>query len=88
MNTIEATFERSVTIAYTNHRGEHAIRHVLPTGFSFEATLFHQKDGPQWFVEAVDLSKGQARKFAMKDISSWKPITAEDFAAVLEAAPK
>jgi predicted DNA-binding transcriptional regulator YafY len=60
-----------VEIRYTNHRGEIAVRRILPFHIWFGKSPYH--DGEQWFLDAVDLDKNQLRGFAMKDISEWRP---------------
>jgi predicted DNA-binding transcriptional regulator YafY len=60
---------RSVTIDYTNWRGERSIRHIRPVALRFEENRFHE--GEQWLLEAIDVVKDQTRIFAMKNIHSW-----------------
>lgn len=67
MNTSKP--ERSVRIAYTNHRGEHSVRTVHPLKLWFGETNWHPE--PQWFVDCHDIEKNQVRSFAMRDIRSW-----------------
>lgn len=64
----------AVIIDYTNWRGERAKRHIMPIHMWFGHNRFHG-DREQWFVEAVDLDKGETRVFAMEKIHSWKQET-------------
>jgi hypothetical protein len=58
-----------VTIDYTNHRGERALRRIKPLAITFERTTWHPE--PQWLLWAQDIDKRVKRAFAMKDIHSW-----------------
>lgn len=60
-----------VMIRYTNYRGETADRRIVPQAIRFASTEWHPE--PQWLLDAIDLDKGAARSFAMRDIQSWKP---------------
>lgn len=62
----------AVTIDYTNHRGERAVRKIEPRLISYCAngTEYHQKPG--WYLRAFDLEKKGFRDFAMADIHSWQ----------------
>ena len=51
---------------YRNHRGEEALRRVVPMSIRFGATEWHPKD--QWLLRAFDLEKRAEREFAMADI--------------------
>jgi predicted DNA-binding transcriptional regulator YafY len=55
-----------VWIDYTNHRGERAWRRIAPIELRFGQTEYHPEW--QWLLDAIDVSKGQARTFAMDDI--------------------
>jgi predicted DNA-binding transcriptional regulator YafY len=59
-----------VWIKYRNHRGETSWRHVLPERMWCGETQWHE--GRQWFLHALDLSKGLLRDFAMADILEWE----------------
>lgn len=63
-----------VEIDYMNYRGERRLRKILPLKMLFGLSAFHNENGPQWFVTAVDLETEQIRTFAMKDIHSWKSL--------------
>ena len=63
------TTPNSVRIIYCNHRGETAIRTVVPLAIEFGATQWHPE--PQWLLIAFDLEKQAERSFAMKDIQAW-----------------
>lgn len=54
-----------LTIAYTNHRGERAVRRIIPWDVWFGTTDWHPE--PQWFLRAFDLDKNDKRDFALKD---------------------
>ena len=60
---------KTVTIDYTNHRGERSHRTIHPLGITFEATLWHRE--PQWLLWALDAARGETRAFAVKDIHKW-----------------
>lgn len=66
--------DEEVLIDYTNWRGERAMRRVRPLTIRFEATEWHEE--VQWLMRAVDLERGSTRDFAIKDIHSWAPATA------------
>jgi predicted DNA-binding transcriptional regulator YafY len=60
-------------IRYTNYRGETADRVIVPRTIWFGSTEYHKE--PQWLLKAYDEGKADERDFAMRDISSWQPIT-------------
>jgi hypothetical protein len=53
-------------VAYTNYRGETAVRAILPKSVWFGSTEWHPE--PQWFLTAYDVDKGADRDFALKDL--------------------
>lgn len=59
----------TVSIVYTNYRGETGERNIIPKKIWFGATEYHPE--PQWLLEALDVAKNEDRNFAMKDIKSW-----------------
>jgi predicted DNA-binding transcriptional regulator YafY len=59
-----------VTIDYTNWKGERSTRRIHPLRIAFENNEWHHDT--QWLLEAVDLTKGQVRTFAMGNIHSWE----------------
>lgn len=62
--------QRTVLVDYTNHRGERAVRAILPTGEMFwAATEWHPEE--QWLFEGIDVERGCARTFAAKGIHQW-----------------
>lgn len=61
----------SVTIDYTNYRGERRYYHIMPHRLHYGATSYHPQ--PQWLLEAIDEDRRVERTFAMKDIHSWTP---------------
>lgn len=62
----------TVTFRYKNHRGESAIRTVLPRGIWYGKTQWHPTE--QWFLAALDIDKDRERDFAMSDISEWRTV--------------
>jgi predicted DNA-binding transcriptional regulator YafY len=59
----------AVSIHYTNHRGETAVRRILPRSMWHGSTQWHPQ--PQWLMRAFDLDKREVRDFAMAGISKW-----------------
>jgi hypothetical protein len=59
----------TVTIDYTNWRGERAIRRVKPVRIRFGSNEWHRE--PQWLLYAVDVEKRALRAFALCSIHSW-----------------
>lgn len=74
-----------VLIHYRNHRGELSWRLIdpMPGGIKFMETKHHKP--AQWVLDAMDISKGEVRTFAMRDILSWVPQASKRAA---EEAPK
>lgn len=63
--------DQVVLIDYTNYRGERSVRRVLLSGaMIWTSNEYHPE--PQWLMPALDIEKGTARQFAMKDIHSWR----------------
>lgn len=62
--------QATVTIIYTNWKGETAERTIRPIELWFGKTEYHPEE--QWLLRALDLTKNEERNFAMKDIESWK----------------
>lgn len=65
-----------LTFPYTNWRGEHALRKVLPLRIWFGSTEWHPE--PQWFLRALDIDKCEERDFAFSAINRPQPVTDED----------
>lgn len=64
------TEQRKVLIDYTNHRGERAVRTILPMApLTWSSTEWHPEE--QWLLEALDVEKDVVRFFAVKDIHGW-----------------
>lgn len=64
---------RIVEIYYTNWRGESRWRKIVPTGeVVFEANEWHAEE--QWLIVAQDNEDGYTKKFAMKDIKTWRVV--------------
>lgn len=62
-------FGPPVTIDYTNHRGERALRSIRPIRLRWGSTAYHPQ--AQWLLEAWDEDKRVERTFALADIHSW-----------------
>lgn len=65
--------DRVVVIAYTNWRGEHGERRVVPHRIWYGSTEWHPE--PQWMLDAHDLDRDADRSFAMADIHTWREST-------------
>lgn len=52
---------------YKNHRGETALRRVIPIRVRWGATQWHPKT--QWLLVAFDVDHRAEREFAMVDVS-------------------
>lgn len=65
-----AYFE-SVTIDYTNYRGERSLRQIIPRlpYMTLRATAYHPE--VQWILTAFDVEKKAERDFAMAGIKGW-----------------
>jgi predicted DNA-binding transcriptional regulator YafY len=61
--------KESVSIVYTNYRGETANRRIVPKQIWFGKTDWHPEE--QWLLDAFDIEKDAERSFAMKDIKAW-----------------
>lgn len=53
---------------YRNYRKEFGSRSVMPIRIWYGVSEYHLPEGMQWFLEAIDPSKGEKRDFALKDI--------------------
>lgn len=71
MQRINDETDLIVEIEYTNWRGERARRLIIPSTIRFGGSHWHKEQ--QWLLRAWDISKGEAREFAMKDIHDWTP---------------
>lgn len=60
-----------VQFVYKNHRGETALRTVIPQRMVFKETEWHPEQ--QWILVGYDVYKAAFRHFAMKDVSKWTP---------------
>jgi hypothetical protein len=69
----------TVTLVYTNYRGETAERVITPKRLWFGATEWHPE--PQWFLKGFDHDKQTDRDFALKDFGT-RPATTPDERAV------
>lgn len=63
----EKVFEIGVpiTIGYTNWRGEHAVRTIMPKKFFVDSTEWHPE--LQVLLKAIDMDRDVERDFAVKD---------------------
>lgn len=57
---------KAIQILYRNHRGEIAIRKIIPREIIFGSTEWHQEN--QWLLVAFDFARNADRSFALKDI--------------------
>lgn len=62
---------KTITIRYTNYRGETAFRRIIPKSIRFGTTPWHPRE--QWLLDAFDLDKNAERFFALEDILEWNP---------------
>lgn len=62
-------FTDTVTIDYTNHRGERAMRRIVPIRIFISSTEWHPET--QWLLSAWDADRRADRAFAMANIHSW-----------------
>jgi predicted DNA-binding transcriptional regulator YafY len=69
---------------YTNHKLETEQRTARVLSVWYGASEYHQ--GPQWFLMAHDLDRGQIRNFAMRDMTEVSHAAAAEPPA--GAAPK
>ena len=60
---------QTISIVYTNYRGETALRRIIPKRIYFGKTEWHPES--QWLLEAFDHDKDADRTFALKDIRCW-----------------
>ena len=61
---------KTITILYTNYKGQTDRRDIIPERIWFGATQWHPEE--QWLMDAHDLGKDALRNFAIKDIKEWK----------------
>lgn len=66
MTGIDLKLGEAIHVRYTNWRGETAPRHLYPVKIWFGSTEWHTE--PQWLVKASDLTTGNIRDFALKDM--------------------
>lgn len=60
---------RTVSILYTNYRGETSRRTIIPERIWFGKNQWHPD--LQWLLDATDVEKKAMRSFALKDIREW-----------------
>lgn len=56
---------RSISMIYTNYRGETSTRHIVPINITFGSTEYHPE--PQWILSGHDMDKSEYREFALRD---------------------
>lgn len=56
-----------LVVSYTNHRGETAVRRIIPVRAWFGVTEWHPE--PQWLLDAFDTERKVERSFALRDMS-------------------
>lgn len=79
--------EPTLTITYTNWRGETATRRIVPVKFYFGDTSWHPK--PQWLLRALDVDRGLERDFAVSGIKGFpapETLPRDEVASMLDAA--
>lgn len=54
------------TFFYKNHRGERALRTVIPMTLRWGRTEYYPED--QWLLDAYDMDKNDFRTFALSNI--------------------
>jgi predicted DNA-binding transcriptional regulator YafY len=62
-------FKKTVSIVYTNYRGETRLRRIIPIKIWYGSADWHPEE--QWHLEAYDIEKQADRSFAIKDIRTW-----------------
>ena len=62
--------QKTITILYTNYKGQTDCRDIIPERIWFGSTEWHPEE--QWLLDAHDLGKDALRNFAMKDVKEWK----------------
>jgi predicted DNA-binding transcriptional regulator YafY len=60
---------KTVSIKYTNWRGETSIRSIVPLKIWFGSTEWHKDN--QWLLKAFDIDKDAERDFTLSDIQNW-----------------
>ena len=60
---------KTITIIYTNYRGETSTRTIIPKQLVFMKSEWHPEE--QWCLIAHDVDKNAERTFACKDIKEW-----------------
>lgn len=62
---------QSVTIDYTNWRGERRKRNIIPRRMRFGSNEWHRTPG--WLMDAFDLDACEERTFSLANVHSWSP---------------
>lgn len=68
-----------VPILYVNHRGEVAVRRIVPGPLWFGSTEWHRE--PQWLMTADEPDTGKRRDFALAGIKTWGAAAVDDVPA-------
>lgn len=61
---LEIKFNTINRLKYRNHRGEVAVRDIVPTHMWFGSNEWHTEE--QWIVEAYDRDKKEYRSFSLE----------------------
>lgn len=60
---------KHLLVDYTNHRGERAIRQIMPIRLYFGSTQWHPQE--QWMLEVYDHDKDAVRDYAIAGVHQW-----------------
>lgn len=55
--------EKAISVLYTNHRGETAMRRIIPAGIFWGATDHHPEEG--WLLDCWDVDKKARRTYSL-----------------------
>jgi len=61
--------DADVHVQYLNHRGEIAMRRIMPLKIWFGATEWHPS--PQWMMDVIDLNSALRMTFALANVLDW-----------------
>lgn len=54
-----------IDVVYKNHRGETAVRSIIPLRVFYGQTDFHRE--PQWLLHCYDVDREAERTYALQD---------------------
>lgn len=86
MTESDLPIRMAITVRYTNHRGETALRRIVPLSLRFAASEWYPEE--QWLLDAHDLDKDALRSFALKDMRFSPPAGTEPFTGLHEILPE